>query len=318
MGKSQEFLALLHSMEAAAHCDVRVMLEGKSGTGKELVARAIHQFSNRNGGPFVAIDCGAIPENLFESELFGHAKGAFTGADRTRTGLIEEANRRTLFMDEIVNLPLVMQAKLMRVLQEGEVRPLGANQTWKVDVRIISVSSQSLRELVARKLFREDLFYRLLVFPIYIPDLRERNDDVTLLANHFLQKIVAQQGKQAVHFHAHVLDFIKQRVWPGNIRELENFVERLVTLTPANTKNIDPGVLPADLHLEFERFQTSQDRMVETRSFHEQLRVRECEILQDALVASGWRQSKAAQRLSLSEQNLRYRMKKLGIHKPGR
>jgi len=318
LGKSPEFLAMLHSMEAAARCDVRVMLEGKSGTGKELVARAIHQFSNRNDGPFVAIDCGAIPENLFESELFGYEKGAFTGAQRARTGLIEEANGGTFFMDEIVNLPAVMQAKLMRVLQEGEVRPLGSNQTRKVDVRIISASSRSLRDLVARKLFREDLFYRLLVYPIYIPELKERKGDVARLATHFLQKIVAEQGKEAEYFHANVLDFIKQRPWPGNIRELENLVERLVTLTPVDTNSIDQSLLPPDLHSEFETFLMAQERLLEIRPFPEQMREHEVEILRRALAANGWHQSKTAERLGMSEQNLRYRMKKLGIHKPGR
>jgi len=166
LGKSKPFIELLKAVEAAAHCDVRVLLEGRTGTGKELVARAIHKLSERSAQPFIALDCGAIPPNLIESELFGHVKGAFTGATRDRTGLIAEANQGALFMDEIANLPLEMQAKLMRVLQEGEVRPVGSNRSHKVDVRIISASSLPLNDLVVQQKFREDLYYRLLVYPV--------------------------------------------------------------------------------------------------------------------------------------------------------
>jgi len=295
-GNSPKFLELLHSMEAAARCDVRVMLEGKSGTGKELIARAIHKFSARNQGPFVAIDCGAIPENLVESELFGYAKGAFTGASNDRTGLIEAANGGTLFMDEIVNLPASMQVKLMRVLQEQEVRPLGSNTTRKVDARIISASSRSLRDLVAKGLFREDLFYRLLVYPIYIPELSERDGDVSLLAGHFLKKTAAQQAKEAQFFHETILDFLKQRQWPGNIRELENFVERLVTLTPVSNTRIDPDLMPADLLSEFNGFLKAQQVTIEQTPLNEQLRACEFEIIHNALIGCSWHQSKVSQR----------------------
>ena len=170
-GKSSRFLEMLHATEAAAKCDARVLLIGKSGTGKELVARAIHRFSSRAESPFVAVDCGAIPANLLESEFFGHKKGAFTGANSDRQGLFLEADHGTLFMDEINNLPLEMQAKLLRVLQEGEVRPVGSDKTISVDVRVIAASSVSLKKQVEDNLFREDLFFRLHVYPVYIPDL---------------------------------------------------------------------------------------------------------------------------------------------------
>ncbi|UCE08027.1 MAG: sigma-54-dependent Fis family transcriptional regulator, partial [bacterium] len=237
-GKSKKFIELLHSIEAAAHCDVRVLLEGKSGTGKELIAKAIHRSSVRSECPFVAIDCGAISVHLMESELFGHVKGAFTGAATARKGLFEEAHNGTLFVDEITNLPLDLQAKLLRVLQEGEIRPLGSNTTRKVNVRIITAASASLKDMVHEKQFREDLFYRLMVYPIHVPALEERKEDIPLLANHFMRLFSSQQKKKIENFHEKVIDFMKVHPWQGNIRELENFVERMVTLTPKDRKQI--------------------------------------------------------------------------------
>ncbi|MCG8604479.1 sigma-54-dependent Fis family transcriptional regulator [bacterium] len=316
IGRSQRFVDLLKTVEAAANCDVRVMLEGQSGTGKELIARAIHRFSNRNQNPFVAIDCGAIPENLVESELFGFEKGAFTGANYTRTGLIEEADGGTLFIDEISNLSLAMQAKLMRVLQEGEIRPLGSNKTRDVDVRIISASSKSLRELVNVEQFREDLFYRLYVYPIYVPGLSERKEDIALLAHHFLTKYAQTQNKKAERFHEKVLDVIKQLPWPGNVRELENLVERLVTLVGPNKTTIDLQVIPPDLRSDFDQYLAAQGSS-DGPSLNERLLEHEKQILMQALTENNWNQTKAAKSLKMSEQNFRYRMKKLGIQRPG-
>ncbi|MBN2366876.1 MAG: sigma-54-dependent Fis family transcriptional regulator, partial [Calditrichaeota bacterium] len=239
LGKSQKFIELLHAIEAASRCNVRVLLEGKTGTGKELIARAIHQFSSRCDAPFVTIDCGAISRTLIESELFGHRKGSFTGADYERKGLIKEAHRGTLFMDEISNLSIELQSKLLRVLEEREVRPIGSNKSEKVDVRIITASSASLKSMVETRQFREDLYFRLHVYPIYIPDLKERSEDIALLANHFLQLYAQKQQKHLKNIHEEILDFLKQRHWAGNIRELENLVERLVTLAPFDTKIID-------------------------------------------------------------------------------
>ncbi|MEN8251160.1 MAG: sigma 54-interacting transcriptional regulator, partial [Bacteroidota bacterium] len=217
LGKSEAFISLLQSIESAARCDVRVILEGQTGTGKELVAKAIHKLSLRSQHSFVAIDCGAIQQNLMESELFGHVKGAFTGANRDRHGLIVEANKGTLFMDEINNLSLEMQAKLLRVLQEGEIRPVGSNRKIKVDVRIISASSLSLSEAVSKKTFREDLYFRLMVYPIYIPTLDERKRDIPLLANHFLNKYSKEQNKKIEFFHREILEYLKAKHWPGNV-----------------------------------------------------------------------------------------------------
>jgi Nif-specific regulatory protein len=253
LGKGKSFLELLQAIEAAARCDVRVLLEGQSGTGKERIARAIHQLSGRKDHPFVAIDCGAIPENLIESELFGHAKGAFTGATYERKGLFEEAHRGTLFMDEIANLPYDMQAKLLRVLQEGEIRVVGSNKPRKVEVRIISASSSSLRQLVEQHKFREDLFYRLHVYPIHVPTLNERREDIPLLANHFLKKFAREQQKPAESFHGALLNFMQQRQWSGNVRELENFVERLVTLASPDMAVLNSKILPAEFQKEFKK-----------------------------------------------------------------
>jgi len=247
IGASKNFLALLQATEAATRCDVRVVLEGESGTGKELIARTIHRFSSRNGRPFIAVDCGAIAEHLLESELFGHKKGAFTGATRDRKGLLQEADGGTLFIDEIANLPLEMQTKFMRFLQEGEVRPVGANIPQKVDVRIVSASSQSLRRLTEEGKFREDLFFRLHVYPIYVPSLRDRDRDIALLANHFLARFSKGQNKKINSFHPDIMQFMRQRAWKGNIRELENFVERLVTLASSQTTALEYDILPADL-----------------------------------------------------------------------
>ena len=247
LGKSKKFLELLQSIEAAARCDVRVVLEGQTGTGKELIASAIHKLSVRSEHPFVAIDCGAIPQNLVESELFGHVKGAFTSANRDRTGLIVEANKGTLFMDEINNLSLEMQSKLLRVLQNGEVRPVGSNRKIKVDVRIISASSLSLSKQIDEKKFREDLYFRLMVYPIYIPTLDERKGDIQLLVNHFLVKFSKEQNKKIGYFHKEILDYLKSKHWAGNIRELENLVERLVTYAPQSIEELDKSELPNEL-----------------------------------------------------------------------
>jgi len=316
LGKSKKFIELLQAVEAAALCDVRVLLEGQSGTGKELIARAIHQLSARHDSPFVAIDCGAIPANLLESELFGHVKGAFTGATGDRKGLLEEAHQGTLFMDEIANLPLEMQTKLLRVLQEGEMRPLGNNKARKIDIRIVAASSASLRQMVDSRQFREDLYYRLHVYPISVPALDERREDIPLLANHFLKKFAREQKKPAQSFHERLLDFMQQRRWEGNIRELENFVERLVTLaTPAMTI-LDYGILPPDYQKDFKKFKASPSAQTIRQSLHESLTEHEEQLIRQALVENDWNQSQAARALKISEPNLRYRMNKLGITKP--
>ena len=316
LGKSKKFIELLQAIESAAHCDVRILLEGENGTGKELVARAVHKLSSRSENKFVAIDCGAIQPNLIESELFGHIKGAFTGASMDRKGLFEEANGGTLFMDEINNLPVDMQSKLLRVLQDEEIRPVGSNQIRKVNVRIITASSSSLQKLVTENKFREDLYYRLNVYPIYVPPLNERVEDIPLLADHFLRKFSSEQEKQIEGFNEEVLDFLKQRHWTGNIRELENFIERLVTLTTKDQKIIDRKILPAESLKEWKKFKKDFQDNLPTKSLSESLTDYEEELIRSTLKNCNWNQSKAARLLNISEHDIRYKMKKLKIKKP--
>lgn len=315
LGKSGAFIELLQAIEAATKCDVRVLLDGKTGTGKELIARAIHHFSARMDGPFIAIDCGAIPATLIESELFGHARVAYTGANAERQGLFKQANGGTLFMDEINNLPYEMQSKLLRVLQDSEIRPVGSDKSYKTDVRIIAASSTPLKILVDKEEFRQDLFFRLYVFPIYIPDLNERQDDIPPLAHHFLAQFAQQQNKKAVNFHEEIIDYMKERIWQGNIRELENFVERLVTVTPPDNPSINPDILPPDLRKELEKYKSDMNASTGSTSIKDQLDKYEAELIKKALIECNWNQSKAARKLHTSEGNIRHKMNQLNIQK---
>lgn len=316
IGKSKKFISLLRDIEAAANSKVRVLLEGQSGTGKELVAKAIHKLSVRNNQKFVAIDCGAIPTNLIESELFGHTRGAFTGANYERKGLFEEAHLGTLFMDEIASMPLDMQSKLLRAIQEGEIKPVGSNRVKKVDVRIIAASSRPLQKLVDDGIFRQDLFYRLYVYPISVPSLCDRRQDISLLAHHFLKRIAKEQNKAIDSFHGGVIDFMKNRMWNGNIRELENLVERLVTLVPADATQIGITHLPPELQREYKKQKPVIKVSADTRPLNESLADYEAGILRKTLKETDWNQSQAARALRISEQTLRYKLTKLGISKP--
>jgi len=316
LGKSERFLELLTAIDAAARCDVTTLLEGESGTGKELVARALHTLGRRSHNCFVAIDCGAIQPHLVESELFGHIRGAFTGAVGDRKGLLEEANGGTLFMDEINNLPFEMQSKLLRVLQDREIRPVGSNVTRKVDVRIISASSSSLRKLVAEKSFREDLYYRLNVYPIFVPSLDERSEDIPVLADHFLRRCSREQEKEIQGFHEEVLDFMKQRRWTGNVRELSNVVERLVTLVSSKKTIIDRKTLPPELQKELKKGKRIHEGTPPTKSLGDSMADYEEQLIRKVLESCNWNQSSAARALRLSEHTMRYKMKKLGIDRP--
>jgi DNA-binding NtrC family response regulator len=230
IGQSEAMQKVLETVAQVSDLPANLLIEGESGTGKEIIARAIHSHSSRATGPFVPVNCAAIPENLLESELFGYVRGAFTDARRDRRGLFQEASGGILFLDEISEIPLGLQAKLLRVLEDKEVRPLGANQGEKVDARVVSASNQRLEDLVRTGRFRQDLFYRLNVIRIELPPLRERSEDLPLLVNHFIEKF-AQDAKRSVQgIQAEALAALMCHDWPGNIRELEHIIERAVLL----------------------------------------------------------------------------------------
>jgi transcriptional regulator with GAF, ATPase, and Fis domain len=231
IGRSKPMRDLFRLIRLVADSPTTVLIYGESGTGKELIARAIHQQSPRRDRPFVAIDCGALPETLLESELFGHVRGSFTGAVSNKKGLFEEADGGTLLLDEIGDTTPVFQSKLLRVLQEGEIRPVGSNKTIKVDVRVIAATNKDLKKYVENKSFREDLYYRLAVVPIVIPALRHRREDIPLLADHFIKKNCERNGLEPKQISPKTLKLLIESPWPGNVRELENVIERAVLMS---------------------------------------------------------------------------------------
>ncbi len=234
VSKSTLFQKVLQQIEKVASTDATVLILGESGTGKELLARAVHNISNRSKRPLVKVNCATLPSNLIESELFGHEKGAFTGAMDRKIGRFELADGGTIFLDELGELPIELQAKLLRVLQEGEFERLGNSKTLKVNVRVIAATNRNLQMAIEKKEFREDLFYRLNVFPITCPPLRDRKEDIPLLVKHFLQKFEGKMGKKITHVPTEVMDALSAYSWPGNIRELENLIERAMILSPGN------------------------------------------------------------------------------------
>jgi len=248
VGKSARMLEVYRLLEQAAGLDITVLLGGETGTGKELAARAIHYHSGRKAHRFVPVNCGALPPDLVESELFGHARGAFTGAAGAKAGLFDEAGGGTLFLDEVGELPLAAQVKLNRALQEKEIRPVGSNEAVRVDVRVVAATHRDLRAEVAAGRFREDLFYRLHVFPIRLPALRERPDDIPLLAAHFLEKHARAFRREVAGFEPEALAALVGHAWPGNVRELENAVERAVAV--AEGLRVGRRDLPPELSAE--------------------------------------------------------------------
>ena len=243
VGNSPALESVLEQVQLVGPTDSTVLILGETGTGKELIARAVHGVSPRGGRPFVKLNCAAIPAELLESELFGHERGAFTGAVAQRVGRFEAANGGTLFLDEIGDMPLALQAKLLRVLQEQEFERLGSTVTRRANVRIVAATNQDLVTLVSHKEFRMDLYYRLNVFPVALPPLRDRVSDIPLLVRHFLEKYGARMSKQISGISDDSMDAFKRYPWPGNIRELQNFIERAVILTRGDV--LDPPPLPS-------------------------------------------------------------------------
>jgi transcriptional regulator with PAS, ATPase and Fis domain len=249
VGESPAIQNIFRTIEKVSQTDSTVLISGESGTGKELVARAIHESSPRKDKPFIVVNCGAIPAELLEAELFGHVKGAFTGATQNRQGRFELANTGTLFLDEVGELPLHLQVKLLRVLQVRQFEPVGSSRTQEADVRIIAATNRNLEEAVQKREFREDLYYRLNVIPVTMPTLRERKSDIPMLISHFVQSFNERSGHKVEQPSGQILDALQAYDWPGNVRELENLMERLVILKGQGT--VDLGDLP---HRIFQKF----------------------------------------------------------------
>ncbi len=304
---SESMVALLDVIERAAEYKATVLLLGESGTGKEVLARAIQTQSNRADEAFVAVNCGAIPENLLESELFGHAKGAFTGADRARRGLFTEADGGTLFLDEIGELPATLQVKLLRVLQEEEIRPLGETKSHQVDVRVIAATSRDLEADAASGRFREDLFYRLNVIRIDVPPLRERERDIPLMVDHFVSHFAETLGKPVRSVSHEALQRIVRHTWPGNVRELKNVIERAVIL--ARGESLTPEELPAGLGSET----TNPLDAVHDLSLKAARARFERDWIEQALARVEGNRTHAAKLLGISHRSLLYKIKEYGL-----
>jgi two-component system, NtrC family, response regulator PilR len=315
IGKSPAIEKLKGTIRTVAPTGSTILIYGESGTGKELVARAVHACSPRTGEPFVSINCGAFPETLLESELFGYVKGAFTGASQNKRGLFEVANGGTIFLDEISEMSVGMQVKLLRVLQERSIRPVGGTQENSIDVRVIAATNKDLRDMVAASTFREDLYYRVSVIPIQVPPLRERRDDIELLASHFLRKYAAAAQKSILRISPDSLAALRAADWPGNVRQLENTIERAVALETGDELKVelDPDrpraraaaagagnnghvAVPQD-GLDFEQYVADIERS----------------LIEQALQQSGGVQTRAAELLKVSYRSFRHLVKKYDI-----
>ena len=311
VGRSPQMTELFRTLRKIAEFKTTVLIGGESGTGKELVARAIHRHSPRAAHPFVAVNCGAIPANLLESELFGHRKGAFTDATRDRKGLFEEASGGTLFLDEIGELPLGLQVKLLRALQEEEIRRLGDSQDVKVDVRVVAATARDLAVEVSRGAFREDLYYRLNVFALRLPPLRDRREDIPLLAQHFLLRMNARMGLQVMSIGAEALRLLSSYDWPGNVRELENTIERAIVL--AEGTGIGPEALPERMRTTARPAPSAPAADEGDLSIKRATRRSEADLIRRALVRTKGNRTRAAELLEISHRALLYKLKEYGI-----
>jgi two-component system response regulator PilR (NtrC family) len=311
IGQSRALRTLLDTAQAVAPTNSTVLITGESGTGKELVARRIHDLSSRTERPFVSINCGAFPETLLESELFGYVKGAFTGANQSKQGLFQSAHGGTLFLDEIGEMSLPMQVKLLRVLQDRKVRPLGTTEEQVVDVRVIAATNKDLQKMVEEKSFREDLYYRISVIPLHVPPLRERPEDISLLALHFLQRFGEAMNKKLAGMEEAALEALRRYPWPGNVRELENAIERAMALEtggqislrslPERISRLSAGPMATELLPE--------------KGIHLEKQIEEMEraYLVAALERSQGVRTKAAELLGMSYRSFRHYAKKYGI-----
>jgi len=306
IASSAEMGQVLDLVERVAPTDATVLIRGESGTGKEIIAKALHHASTRAGGRFVAINCGALPEALLESEIFGHVKGAFTGAGANKKGLFEEADGGTLFLDEIGEMTPGLQVKLLRALQSGEVRPVGSTQVITVDARVVAATNRDLEPMIRQGMFREDLFYRLSVIPIVLPPLRERREDIPLLAEHFLARFARRQGR-VLRLSAGATERLLRYGWPGNVRELENAMERLAIL--ASDETVAPGDLLA--HVGAGLAVGQAPGLAAEQTLAEAERAYIIQILE----RYGWNHSRAAEVLGIGRTTLWRKLKDYGIEK---
>ena len=312
IGQSEPVRDLRAQIERAAPTKATVMIQGESGTGKELVAREIHRLSSRSTMPFIQVNCAAIPEELIESELFGHEKGSFTGAIRKQTGKFVAADGGTIFLDEIGDMSLRTQAKVLRVLQEGEVEPVGAATVIKVDVRVIAATNKDLAEEIKKGTFREDLFYRLNVIPIRTAPLRERRGDVPQLAEHFARLFSEEHNKKPKRFTSAALKSLEDAVWRGNVRELRNLIERLVIMGPNDA--IDVGDLPADFFRAPEEIITGAMKLARLQEFKDEA---ERAFILAKLREHGWNVSKTAEAIDTPRSNLYKKIEQYNIKREG-
>jgi two-component system response regulator PilR (NtrC family) len=309
IGKSEPIKKVFDMIKRVSELNVNVLITGESGTGKELVARAIHYTGNRREHPFVPVNCGAIPENLMESELFGYKRGAFTGAVKDKIGLFEEADKGSIFLDEIGDLPLHMQVKLLRVIEDKSLRPLGGTESVPIDVRIIAATNRNLMDEVAKNRFREDLFYRLNVIVIHLPPLRERKEDISPLVLHFINKYSKEMKKEIEGISPRALEVLENYNYPGNVRELENIIARCVALETSNVISLE--TLPQHvIGTETIDFDPSLSTSVNLDSIMDNLEKR---LIDRALSNTGGNKTEAAKLLGITPRSLRYRLAKHGI-----
>ena len=330
IGRSAPIQQLRIALKKIARSQAPVFITGESGTGKEVVANLVHRLSNRSEGPFIAINCGAIPTELMESELFGHKKGSFTGATQDKQGLILSAHGGSLFLDEIAELPLNMQVKLLRAVQEKKIRPVGSDQEIDVDFRVISASHQDLELLVQQGRFRQDLFFRIHVMDIVLPPLRERGQDILILANHFIQKISQEWELPVKSLTTRAEQFLLQQYFPGNVRELRNIIERAITLSDDETidlAHLQTAPLRSSISIPSNAYVQSDESEITLQSaspnpsskklppegLERYLENIEKEVLLNALNLTHWNRTLAAKKLGMTFRSLRYRLKKFGL-----
>lgn len=310
IGRSNAIKEVFELINRVSKLKVNVLINGESGTGKELVAKALHYNSHRSNGPFVPVNCGAIPENLLESELFGYTKGAFTGANFDKKGLFEEANGGTILLDEIGDMPLHLQVKLLRVIESREIRRLGSNETIPIDIRLISATNKVLEKEVANKTFREDLYYRLNVIKVKIPPLRQRKEDIAPLALHFLEKFNKEMNKDIRSFSSESLEILEKYNYPGNVRELENIIARSVALESSDVIQKDslPNLITNSEIVELENTIASGNDLDAILGDLEK------QMIENALKASRNNKTEAAKLLGITLRSLRYRLSKHGFY----